>query len=122
MRKLIVVIALVFTVVPVAAQKWTPPRTPWGDPDLQGLWPTWQLLSVPLERPVELGTKATLADEEFRRLPAQSRIPGANDVFNQGGSRAASMEHGTPQRQTSFIIDQPAGSMPPLTAAEARRA
>src|SRR5882672_7117606 len=85
MRKLIVVIALVVTVVPIAAQKWTPPRTPWGDPDLQGLWPTWQLLSVPLERPVELGTKATLAEEEFRRLPAQSRVPGANDVFNQGG-------------------------------------
>jgi hypothetical protein len=121
-RKLIVAIALVFTVVPVVTQKWTPPRTPWGDPDLQGLWPSWQLLSVPLERPVELGTKAMLADEEFARLPAQSRLPGANDLFNQGGSRAAAMEHGTPQRQTSFIVDPPDGRMPPLTAEGARRA
>jgi hypothetical protein len=122
MRKPIVVIALVLLVVPAAAQKWTPPRTPWGDPDLQGLWPTVQLLSVPLERPVALGTKATLTDEEFARLPAQSRVAGANDRFNQGGSRAAAMEHGTPQRQTSFIVDPPDGRMPPLTAEGARKA
>ena len=80
MRKLIVAIALVLIVVPVAAQKWTPPRTPWGDPDLQGLWPSWQLLSVPLERPLELGTKAMLADEEFARLPARSRLPGRGRI------------------------------------------
>ena len=122
MRKVMVVFAIVVAAVPVASQKWTPPRTPWGDPDLQGFWPSVALLSVPLERPVALGQKATLTDEEFARLPAQSRVPGGNDVFNQGGSRAKAMEHGTPQRQTSFVVDPPDGRLPPLTAEGARRA
>ena len=29
---------------------WTHPKTPWGDPDLQGMWPISFVGSVPLER------------------------------------------------------------------------
>ena len=35
----------------------TVPKTPWGHPDLQGVWTTDVEIGVPLERPVELGTK-----------------------------------------------------------------
>lgn len=58
MGKVMVVIAIVVAAVPVASQNWTVPRTPWGAPDLQGLWPSAPLLSVPFERPVKLGTHA----------------------------------------------------------------
>jgi len=95
---------------------------PWGDPDLQGFWPSVGLLSVPLQRPVNLGTKAMLTDEEFAKLPTQLRIPGLNDRFTGGGTRAQLMEHGTPQRQTSLIVDPPDGRLPPLTAEGATRA
>ncbi len=125
MRNVRVVVAIgfgfVLAALPITAQKRTPPRTPGGDPDLQGLWPSFQLLSVPLERPVALGKKATLTDEELARLPTQSRVPGNNDLFNQGGSRALAMEHGTPQRQTSLIVDPPDGRLPPLTEEGKRR-
>jgi hypothetical protein len=77
---------------------------------------------VPFERPAALGKKATLTDEEFARLPSEIRIPGQNDVFTGGGSRAQFMEHGKPQRQTSLIVDPPDGRLPPLTAEGARRA
>ena len=76
---------------------------------------------MPLERPVALGKKATLTEEEFARLPQESRVPGNNDLFNQGGSRAKLMEHGKPQRQTSLIVDPPDGRLPPLTAEGERR-
>ena len=32
------------------AKTWTPPRTPWGDPDLQGVWPGTDFVGVPLVR------------------------------------------------------------------------
>ena len=40
-------------VAPALAQTdtWTPPMTPWGDPDLQGQWNSQT--SIPLERPLE---------------------------------------------------------------------
>lgn len=36
---------------PPAASKWTPPRTPWGDPDLQGWYTNLSEDGTPLERP-----------------------------------------------------------------------
>jgi hypothetical protein len=41
------------------------PRTPWGDPDLQGIWPSAVLVDVPFERPASFGTRDQLTDEEF---------------------------------------------------------
>jgi hypothetical protein len=45
-----------------AAKPWTPPRTPAGQPDLQGIWDYRTI--TPLERPKELGTKAFFTAEE----------------------------------------------------------
>ena len=121
MRSLLVVVALVVTAAAVGGQHWTPPRTPWGDPDLQGFWPSVEMLGVPFERPANLGERAALTDEEFAELPAERRTPNANDAFF-GESRAHWREYGKPQRQTSLIVDPPNGRLPPLTAEGAQRA
>jgi hypothetical protein len=42
------------------------PRTPWGDPDLQGVWPSTAMVGVPLERPKQFGTRNLLTDAEFK--------------------------------------------------------
>src|SRR5262249_23622354 len=47
------------------AKTWTMPRTPWGDPDLEGLWPGTDFVGVPLQRPDGLGTRNELTDAEF---------------------------------------------------------
>jgi hypothetical protein len=39
-------------------RRWTHPRTPWGDPDLEGVWTTDNNFSIPLERPVEVADNA----------------------------------------------------------------
>ncbi len=46
------------------------PRTPWGSPDLQGVWTTATL--TPLERPDELADKASLTEDERAALETQA--------------------------------------------------
>ena len=38
------------------SKAWTPPRTPWGDPDLQGVWN--DATSTPLQRPSGVASHA----------------------------------------------------------------
>ena len=52
-----------------AAKTWTPPRTPWGDPDLQGIYNN--ATSTPLQRPSKFGEKDVLSDEEAEALQEQ---------------------------------------------------
>jgi len=70
-------IVAVFVVSPAlltgqAPAAYKTPRTPWGDPDLQGTWPSTDMVGVPIERPVEFGTRATLSDTEFTQRQAQA--------------------------------------------------
>src|SRR5258708_6542277 len=58
-----------------AASRWTQPRTPWGDPDLQGIWNNSTITEI--ERPAELSGKQVLGDEEAAALEkkvAQTRV------------------------------------------------
>jgi hypothetical protein len=51
--RLTFIIALLVVAMPAAAQTWTPPRTPWGDPDLQGNYSNKYEQGTPFERPAE---------------------------------------------------------------------
>ena len=48
------------------AKKFTTPRTPWGDPDLMGVWDYKTI--TPLERPQNMAGRALLTDEEVTKL------------------------------------------------------
>ena len=56
-------------------------KTPWGDPDLQGVWPGTDMVGTPLERPKNFGTSNVLTDEEFAQRQARAK--------NAGGDRRA---------------------------------
>ncbi len=89
---------------------WTHPRTPWGDPDLRGMWPSGEMTGVPLQRPERFGERAFVTDEEFAERQAQ--LVRSYDRFVIG----AWGEQGKAQRQASLIVDPPNGRIPPLTA------
>jgi hypothetical protein len=58
---------------PASAQAtYSAPRTPWGDPDLQGKWPGTAMVGVPMQRDQALGTRNELTDEEFAERVARA--------------------------------------------------
>jgi hypothetical protein len=93
-----------------AARSWTPPRTSWGDPDLQGAWQNFA--NTPLER---------LSDERHAAFLKQLREEAERAEKNERGGLAY-YEKGTPSDRTSMIIDPPDGKIPPLSPEGQRRA
>ena len=100
---------------------YTPPKTPWGDPDLEGVWPG--NMGVPMQRNAKLGERATLTDEEYqakevaaaKQAKADSESVVASDSKIGIGPPSYWTERGKPSRQTSLIVDPPNGRLPDLT-------
>lgn len=104
---------------PAAPAGWSVSRTPWGDPDLRGTWPLDAVGQTPVERPVELGTKAYFTDEEYRAAVtrAQDTAEGYEREDEEGAIGSGHwFEWGLPLRQTSLIMQPANGRFPPLTA------
>ena len=76
-----------------ASEEWTPPKTPWGDPDLQGMWPG--NMGVPMQRPEALGTRATLTDAEFAQKEAQAKKQAQADSESTVASDSAAGNRST---------------------------
>jgi hypothetical protein len=99
------------------------PRTPWGDPDLQGVWN--DATSTPLERPGGVGSKNVLTDEEAADFQDQLKNDLTRDRRDGGAEvdvNRAYNEHWmdsrrlkiTADRRTSLIVDPPDGRIPPI--------
>ena len=114
-----------------AANTWTSPRTPDGQPDLQGIWTNATI--TPMERPAELAGKQFFTEQEAAAYEKQV-LEKTNKDRRDGGAEAdvgrayndAWWDIGTKivsTRRTSIVIDPPDGKIPPLTpAAQAREA
>jgi hypothetical protein len=117
MAKWILAIGIALMVAPAAAQPagakqpWKQPMTPWGEPDLRGIWPLNHLISTPFQRPERFGERRLLTDEEF--AAAQKSAEDRNKRFLSGAIPQA--DAGQATRLTSLMIDPPNGRFPALT-------
>jgi hypothetical protein len=121
MRRLVTTVLLLAIAWPAFAQerRYAAPRTPWGHPDLQGVWTSDDARTVPLQRPAELGDRRTLTDEEFAaRKQRDDETRG--DVKVAAGTFVG--EVGTRSlRQTSLVVSPANGRVPARTPAAEQR-
>jgi hypothetical protein len=113
------------------------PKTPWGEPDLQGTWNANDLQGVPMQRAESVGTRYRLNDDEYAQRVTQRDQNVANDNsdeftleraeefekrFGTVGGAVSPPPHWlerarTVSRVSSYVIDPPTGRIPALTAA-----
>jgi hypothetical protein len=116
----------VFTASVIGQSKYVPPRTAWGDPDMQGMWSYNDDVDTPFERPGNLGGKAEFGDEELAAVLADRAKRNVDRAPTIGGETGAGPTHwyefwNAKSVRTSKIVDPPDGRVPPLTA-EAQKA
>ncbi len=96
-------------------------RTPWGEPDLQGIWTTE--VDTPFERPERFGDREFLTAEEQAELDEQRsglisrnrRVERGTELDVAGAYNAVFLSFKPTDRRTSLIVDPPNGRVPPQT-------
>jgi hypothetical protein len=121
--KLVVLAAGMLTAAVAATAPYAPPRTPWGDPDLQGNYTNKYEANTPLERPAAFAGKSprdvTAAEMAILREQRQKQ-------FSERPAAVGPMQFRDPLDVTRgsrpwFLIDPPDGRIPPRTDAARRR-
>ena len=102
------------------APGYSAPRTPWGDPDIEGIWPSIDMVRVPMERARQYGTRVLMTAEEHaiveKREEERIAIMARDGAGGATGAPGHWVEWGKTQRQTSLVVDPPDGRVPALTA------
>src|SRR5215212_6246552 len=88
-----------------AAKGASGPRTPWGDPDLQGTWSGDSAQAIPMQRPDQFAGRADLTDQEFkakldRDTATRTRAQNASGPFAGDGAWLDKTF-----RQTSLVVE-----------------
>jgi len=98
------------------------PKTPWGDPDISGVWTSDAALGIARERDAKYGGRPFLTDEEYNeahKADEQRRVAGENAIGafrNDGAWKTKSY------RQTSLVIEPEDGRTPAFTDKAQERA
>jgi hypothetical protein len=125
--KALILVAAALSVMPASiraqatngpAGSFSAPKTPWGDPDLQGIWNFGTI--TPLERPKEFGDRTTLTKEEVARLNQEEATRGDRRLADpkrdvEVAYNSVWWDRGGSTGRTSLIVDPPDGRLPPYT-------
>jgi hypothetical protein len=96
-------------------------KTPWGEPDLQGIWT--DETATPLQRPARYANQETFTEAERAELDrVRSEVLGRERRAERGTERDVSGSYNNvfvsfkrTGARTSLIVDPPNGRIPPLT-------
>src|SRR3954467_2441490 len=116
---------------PVKTTKaYTPAKTLWGDPDLQGTYTNKDESGIPFERPSQFAGKSNgdVDDEELRELIAErakaavERAPGIGGAETGAGPTHWYEHYGAKNSRAWLVVDPPDGAIPAPTAEANARA
>jgi hypothetical protein len=105
-----------------ASEEWSQPKTPWGDPDLQGTWTSDNCIRTPMNRPAEYGDRLYLTAEEIAQresaIEAQ-KVTDAKETAEGQAVRTGPPPHWVERArkscgQTSLVVDPPNGRVPDM--------
>jgi hypothetical protein len=108
------------------SSSYSAPRTPWGDPDLQGTYTNSDESGIPMSRPPEFAGKrpedvtpaemARLAKERAARIEKTAEIIGATEDNNTGAGPTHWYENYNPKNSRPWmVLDGPDYQVPPTT-------
>jgi hypothetical protein len=103
--------ALVVTAFGGQPTDYRAPRTPWGDPDLQGVWSSDDMSNIPMSRAERFGNRLYLTDQEFAERTTQIQR-GVQQSENNADSTFRFDFARRAFRQTSLIVDPSDGRTP----------
>ena len=125
-RILTMALVSVMSAIALGAQSagtYTPPKTSWGEPDLQGIWSGDTL--TPLERPAKFANRPVLTEQEAEAIEEDiASRPGRDDRSQRGTERDVAQAYNQhwlapsarlADRRTSLVVDPNDGRVPPVT-------
>lgn len=98
-----------------------PPRTPWGEPDLQGMWSGNVAHGIPLERPDDTAS-GELTEEQAAARREQGTLASIWGYEREWRDTTLGYDKFQASRQASIIIDPPEGKLPQTTTLGAEAA
>ena len=104
------------------AEPYTVPRTPWGEPDFQGVWTGNSAHGIPLERPEDATDLASLTPEEAEARRERGTLGSIWGYEREWRDTTLGYVKTAPSTQIAMVIDPPDGRIPPMTAEAQARA
>ena len=108
--------ALPSAVVVAGGESYETPRTPWGEPDLQGVWTANAAHGIPLERPRDLEGVENLTPEEAAARRERGTLGSIWGYEREWRDTTLGYVKSAPSTQVAMIFDPPDGRMPARTA------
>ncbi|MEO8256430.1 MAG: hypothetical protein ABI868_03710 [Acidobacteriota bacterium] len=113
-----------------AAKNYTPAKTPWGDPDLTGVYTNKDESGIPIERPAQFAGKSLddVDDSEFAEVVRQRNDAARARAPLSGGAETGAgpihwFENYDARNSRAWLLTEPAdGTIPPTTPEAQKRA
>jgi hypothetical protein len=103
---------------PKGTRSWSPPKTPDGQPDIQGLWNSIDSFFTPLQRPAKLGERAQVSDEELKAVleeEATRKLEAADRGTGAYGHEWYEYKRNKIPAAASLIVEPTNGRIPEMT-------